>query len=117
MKREEKNSPIGPCDVAECPRVWLVVVYIRDGNAVKHSVKLCATHYKEFKAGNLQHFEDEMKHTFTIKATVHTKSDQDAEAKRRKLGELLEKHARSLLAVEGLVLDKIVVENGSTREP
>jgi hypothetical protein len=54
MKREEKNSPIGPCDVAECLHVWLVVIYIRDEKAVKtvkHSVKLCSTHYKEFKAG------------------------------------------------------------------
>ncbi len=58
-----------------------------------------------------------MKHTFTIKATVHTKSDQDAEAKRRKLGELLTKHAKMLLATESIVLDKIIVVEGNTREP
>lgn len=57
------------------------------------------------------------KHTFTIKATVHTKGDQDAEAKRKKLGELLQKHGRTLLAVEGITLDKIIVADGSTKEP
>jgi hypothetical protein len=39
------------CDVSECKSTWIIVIYIRDGKAVKHSVKLCATHYKEFKAG------------------------------------------------------------------
>ncbi len=43
-----------PCDVKDCKAGWLVVVYIRDekvAKTVKHSVKLCATHFKEFCAG------------------------------------------------------------------
>lgn len=50
---KQPREPV-PCDVKDCKTGWLVVVYIRDekvAKTVKHSVKLCATHYKEFRAG------------------------------------------------------------------
>ncbi len=49
-RMKQPQAPV-PCDVKDCKTKWLVVVYIRDGNAVKHSVKLCAKCFKEFCAG------------------------------------------------------------------
>jgi hypothetical protein len=56
------------------------------------------------------------KYTLAIKATIHAKSDADAQALQKKVDVLLSKHARTLLAVEGVVLDKITVDPKVTRE-
>jgi hypothetical protein len=57
------------------------------------------------------------KFSLSIKATIHAKSDAEAAALQKKVDALLTKHARSLLAVEGVVLDKISVDPKVTREP
>ncbi len=57
------------------------------------------------------------KYSVQCKITVHAKSDADASAKMKKLNELLQTHARTLLTVEGIILDKVTVEPKITREP
>lgn len=58
MKTQPTPKPSVPCDVKDCKSAWIIVVYIRESagppnvkREVKHSVKLCASCYKEFKAG------------------------------------------------------------------
>lgn len=57
------------------------------------------------------------KYSVQCKITVHAKDDRDAQAKMRKLDELLQKHGRTLLTVEGIILDKVTVEPKITKEP
>jgi hypothetical protein len=56
------------------------------------------------------------KYNLMIRATIHAKSDADAEVLQKKVDALLTKHARTLLAVEGVVLDKISVHPKVVRE-
>ncbi len=58
-----------------------------------------------------------MKVSFNIKVVIHAKNDADAQALQKKVDVLLTKHARTLLAVEGVKLETITIDPRLTREP
>lgn len=57
------------------------------------------------------------KYTIPARMTIYAKDDADAHAKVRKLDALLVKHGRALLLVEGITLDKVVLDPKITKEP